>query len=230
MNVEAIDWDNAPDDATHYCTHNELWYKFTSGSAYVSEGYEKNWNLSGFSGNPPDESFIPLPVSSEQPVSAEVETAVSTETHSIEPKPPLGLTPKNLWEEQMQHQRRQDIHAAMQRYIEAGKEIPNNWLEELLELNNAIGIIKAQEVLAAVKQNIGEEMEVEQPDNSNEGWIEWGKEEEPDISDYATVEKVYSDGDTKTGRNSDYKWFGSAGWDGKPYVVVRYRVINEETE
>ena len=143
MNVEAIDWGNAPDDATHFCTDNDMWYKFTSNRVYVSECCEDSWDLSAFRGTP-DESFVPRPISSEQLVSAGNEITVSTETHSIEPKPPLGLTPKNIWEEQMQHQRRQDIHAAMQRYIEAMKDIPNNWLEELIELNSAIGIINEE--------------------------------------------------------------------------------------
>lgn len=229
MNIEAIDWSKAPEDATHYNTADGCWYRTSSAEHADIMRSSGEWEESSFAIKEIDIShhFFPRPVSSEQPVSAEVETAISTETHSIEPKPPLGLTPKNIWEEQMQHQRRQDIHTAMQRYIEAGKDIPNNWLRELIELNNAIGNVKVQEVLATVKQNIKEEMDVEQPYNSNEGWIEWGKKEEPDISACATVEKVYSDGDTKTGYNSVYNWFGSMGRDGKPYVVARYRIINE---
>jgi hypothetical protein len=218
MNIEAIDWSKAPEDATHFCTDNDLWYKFTSNRVYVSEGCVDSWDLSAFSGTP-DKYFVPRPVPSEQPVSAEVETAISTETHSIEPKPPLGLTPKNIWEEQMQHQRRQDIHTAVQRYISGGKEIPNDWLHELIELNIAIGNVKAQEILAEVGQSV-----------EGGGWIEWGRKITPDIPNNTTVEKVYSDGDVTVGRNGDSFWYGQDGLDDKPYVVARYRIINEETE
>lgn len=134
MNVEAIDWDNAPEDAQYF--QGWGWYKIENGCVFTRHLTDENatwiksaWNVDDLD-NCPD--FIKRPVST------------SAETHLIEPKPPLGLTPKNIWEEQVQHQRRQDIHAAMQRYIEAGKEIPNNWLEELLELNNAIGIINEE--------------------------------------------------------------------------------------
>lgn len=232
MTTEAIGWSKAPEDATHFNTTNECWYRTSSAEYADIMRSSGEWEESLFTVEEIERSvnFFPNPVSSEQIVPAEVETAVSTEAHSIEPKPPLGLTPKNIWEEQMQHQRRQDIHAAMQRYIEAGKEIPNDWLHELLELNNAIGNVKVQEVLATVKQNIKEEIDVEQPDNSDEGWIEWGRKTTPDIPNNTTVEKVYSDGDVTVGRNGDSFWYGQAGLDDKSYVVTRYRIINEETE
>jgi len=41
-------------------------------------------------------------------------------------KPPLGLLPKHIWEEQ----RIWDIAAAVERYQKAGKEIPSEWLDE----------------------------------------------------------------------------------------------------
>lgn len=214
MSVEKIDWSLSPEDATHYCTDNGMWYKFTGNTAYVAEGCEDSWDLSGFSGSPPDEGFIPRPVSA----------AISI--CSNEPHPPLGLTPKNIWEERMQHQRRQDIHAAMQRYIEAGKEIPNNWLEELLELNNAIGIIKAQEILAVAKQNIKEEMDVEQLDNSNEGWIELGKNEIPSGLRGKVIEREYNDGEYRKGKVDEFTWNAFQEYtDGN--TVKRYRVVGE---
>ena len=41
-------------------------------------------------------------------------------------RPPLGLMPKYIWQEQ----RLQDIKEAITRYVSAGKEIPNEWLDE----------------------------------------------------------------------------------------------------
>jgi len=45
-------------------------------------------------------------------------------------KPPIGLTPKWLRDEQ----RAAEILAAMGRYVEAGKRIPHAWLKELAEV------------------------------------------------------------------------------------------------
>jgi len=45
-------------------------------------------------------------------------------------KPPLGLTPKYVWEEL----RRREILAAMQRYAIAEKAAPIEWCNELAEL------------------------------------------------------------------------------------------------
>lgn len=45
-------------------------------------------------------------------------------------KPPLGLLPKHIWEEQ----RIWDIAAAIERYKEAGKEIPQEWINENYDL------------------------------------------------------------------------------------------------
>jgi len=47
----------------------------------------------------------------------------------IEGKLPLGLMPKNIWEEK----RLQDIVSAMVRYGEAKKAIPSEWIEEYNE-------------------------------------------------------------------------------------------------
>lgn len=213
-----IDWNKAPEGATHYNIANGYWYRTSSAEHAGIMRSSGEWEESLFATKELDISlhFFPRPVPSEQPVSTSAETTVSTETHSIVVKPPLGLTPKNIWEEQMQHQRRQDIHAAMQRYIEAGKEIPNEWLYELVQLNLT---------LQKIETDFSEAIQTLPA--SDEGFVEWGKEEEPDIAGNTFVEKVYSDGDTENGYNSDYKWFGSPGLDGKPYVVTRYRIISE---
>lgn len=47
-----------------------------------------------------------------------------------EQKPPLGLMPRKLWNEQ----RYNDICSAMSRYNDCGKQIPNEWIEEYNEL------------------------------------------------------------------------------------------------
>ncbi|MEG0380552.1 MAG: hypothetical protein RR603_02500 [Kurthia sp.] len=41
-------------------------------------------------------------------------------------KPPLGLKPRNLFLEE----RAYEITEAIQRYFEAGQEVPVNWIEE----------------------------------------------------------------------------------------------------
>ena len=45
-------------------------------------------------------------------------------------KPPLGLTPKKIWQEE----RLEQVSAAVQRYYEAGLEIPLDWIVEYNEL------------------------------------------------------------------------------------------------
>ncbi|MGH4125109.1 MAG: hypothetical protein ACREV6_19510 [Clostridium sp.] len=45
-------------------------------------------------------------------------------------KPPLGLTPNDIW----QLQRLQDIKQAMGRYVSVDKEIPKEWVDEYLYL------------------------------------------------------------------------------------------------
>lgn len=47
-----------------------------------------------------------------------------------EDKPPLGLTPKNIWKAH----RKLEIIDAMKRYIVNGKNVPIEWIEELNEL------------------------------------------------------------------------------------------------
>lgn len=45
-------------------------------------------------------------------------------------RPPLGLTPKRI----RQEQRFQEVCAAIARYYDAGKKIPIEWVEEYNEL------------------------------------------------------------------------------------------------
>lgn len=47
-------------------------------------------------------------------------------------KPPLGVMPRNLWN----RKRQEELAAAMQRYLEAGKSIPREWIDEYNELSD----------------------------------------------------------------------------------------------
>ena len=47
-------------------------------------------------------------------------------------KPPIGLKPRSIHEEE----RKQEILEAMQRFNEAGERIPQDWIDELTELNH----------------------------------------------------------------------------------------------
>lgn len=47
-----------------------------------------------------------------------------------ERKPPLGLKPRNIFEEERIH----EIFQAMMRYKQAHKEIPEEWIEEFNDL------------------------------------------------------------------------------------------------
>ena len=72
-----------------------------------------------------------LPPNSGDKVAAAIEKVVNDEPpKSI--KPPLGLLPKHIWEEQ----RVWDIAEAMERYRLAGKEIPQEWITEDNKLRN----------------------------------------------------------------------------------------------
>jgi hypothetical protein len=46
-------------------------------------------------------------------------------------KPPLGVMPKDIWEEK----RYIDLLEAISRYIEANKQPPYEWIDELYELS-----------------------------------------------------------------------------------------------
>lgn len=47
-------------------------------------------------------------------------------------KPPFGLEPRDIWNQK----RKMAIANAIGRYLEAYKRIPDEWLSELIELNN----------------------------------------------------------------------------------------------
>lgn len=49
-------------------------------------------------------------------------------------KPPLGLTPRNIW----LSERFYDINAAIKRYLDENYPIPDEWIEEYNELVNLI--------------------------------------------------------------------------------------------
>lgn len=49
-------------------------------------------------------------------------------------KPPLGLTPRKIYWEELNYHRRQDIIAAMHSYMEAKMDIPVEWCKELIDL------------------------------------------------------------------------------------------------
>ena len=49
-------------------------------------------------------------------------------------KPPLGLKPRKIYWEELNYHRRQDIIAAMHRYMEAKMDIPVEWCKELMDL------------------------------------------------------------------------------------------------
>lgn len=211
MTNSEIDWSKAPEGATHYNTHNSIFYRSTSSAIAERWGeYDEEWGDSLFkkvelSGSP----FIPRPVSPDQEISTEVEAA------STEIKPPLGLTPKNIWEEQMQEQRRKDIHAAIQRYIEVGKDIPNDWLEELIELNN---------VLIEIETDFAEAIQSLPEATKTNVWIEWGKNEKPNISADAILELEYVDGDLRKGSAEDWTW-NEDNDKIENHTVARYRVL-----
>lgn len=190
-----IDWSKAPEDATHYNVNNGLWYRTTDKVFADIMRSTGEWDESIFAVEDivSGDGFIPRPV-----------------------LPLLGLTPKNIWEEQMQHQRRQDIHAAMTRYIEAEKEIPNEWLEELMGLNNT---------LAGIETNFDEAIQ-SFPVAKDGEWIEWGKNEVPDGLRGYVIEREYMDGEYRKGGVYEYTWN-----DGYSIIncdtVKRYRIIGE---
>ena len=47
-------------------------------------------------------------------------------------KPPLGITPREI----MDTERMKEITAGIQRFIEAGEDVPVSWIEELCEITN----------------------------------------------------------------------------------------------
>lgn len=49
-------------------------------------------------------------------------------------KPPLGLIPRKIYLEKVNHHRINDILDAMKRYCDAEKDIPVEWAKELIDL------------------------------------------------------------------------------------------------
>lgn len=47
-------------------------------------------------------------------------------------KPPLGVMPRDIWN----RKRQKELADAMQRYLEAGKSIPREWIDEYNELSD----------------------------------------------------------------------------------------------
>ncbi len=48
--------------------------------------------------------------------------------------PPLGLMPRDIWNEKMQQERLLNILEEIRRYSEAGMPVPVQWVEELFPL------------------------------------------------------------------------------------------------
>lgn len=53
-------------------------------------------------------------------------------------KPPLGIIPKELWD----RKRKAELADAMNRYMTAGKKIPEEWLKEYNEIGDRYGEVK----------------------------------------------------------------------------------------
>lgn len=49
-------------------------------------------------------------------------------------KPPLGVTPRDMWD----RKRQEELAAAMERYLEAGEKIPKEWLDEYNEISDRL--------------------------------------------------------------------------------------------
>lgn len=205
-NTTDIDWSKAPEDAQFYCTDNFMCYKVVDDSLYMSDRIGDKWDESCLSAKDIqyDSSFIPRPV--QQNIQQTV--AVSVQMN----KPPIGLMPKHIFIEQMQMQRRNEITAAVQRYIEVGKDIPNDWLQELIELNNVIQNVQPEAV---------EDSDVEPK------WIEWGVNRQPTGLEGKIVERQYTDGEYRTGGADDFTWNTHCSEIDRD-TVARYRVVGEE--
>ena len=52
------------------------------------------------------------------------------DSEEIPEKPPLGLMPRHMWNKK----RRDELSEAMLRYMEVGKSIPQEWIDEYNEL------------------------------------------------------------------------------------------------
>ena len=45
-------------------------------------------------------------------------------------KPPLGIMPRKLWQEQVSIERRNRLGEAITRYLQRGMEVPEEWVDE----------------------------------------------------------------------------------------------------
>ena len=52
---------------------------------------------------------------------------------------PLGIMPRDIWDEKNRKQRLADLLQAMWRYVEADKPVPPEWVTELGELLGRAG-------------------------------------------------------------------------------------------
>ena len=219
-NTSDIDWSKAPEDTEFYCTDNFLWYKVHRHSLYMSEGVGDSWDESCLTVDDMknDLSFIPRPIQ---------QTIQQTVTVNVQmKKPPIGLMPKDIFYENMQAQRQKDIKEAMLRYIEAGKDVPNEWLYELAQLNNDIQKIETDfaEAIESVptKEAVAESHQSE--------WIKNTQTESchpPTLNPKTRIEIVYRDGGYEINQAGDWQecWNTS---DDCGLDIVKYRIIGED--
>ncbi|CAL9994181.1 hypothetical protein VPHK469_0178 [Vibrio phage K469] len=66
-------------------------------------------------------------------VDSKSETRSEERPSEVEPKQPIGLMPENIYTEKSNDARIDDILSACVRYRQAGKQIPPEWAQELLE-------------------------------------------------------------------------------------------------
>lgn len=142
------------------------------------------------------------------------------ESSATDVSPPLGLMPKNIWNDKLKEaldnlessflaERKEEVRQAMARYIQAGMDIPKEWLEELSELSGG-------EVKGDTKSNSGEWIENTQTINCHPASLT-GKE---------LIEVEYRNGERE--KEIASRW--TYGWnqtDYENYDIVRYRIIGE---
>lgn len=58
-------------------------------------------------------------------------------------KPPIGLMPERIWK----LHRFEDVTAAIRRYSDAGRVIPDEWLDEYRRLKNELGLDRKRKKL-----------------------------------------------------------------------------------
>ena len=64
----------------------------------------------------------------------EVEPTFNGLSNIIKLKPPIGLMPKNIWDENKKKERLSDLKRAIERYYDAGLQLNPRWVEEYNEL------------------------------------------------------------------------------------------------